>query len=278
MKNIFILSVAFSLMALLVNAPIAEASTIESAVKNLDSSLNQLITAKDEVISGGQLTPEEDLAFRKKVVNNALILSLKEIEDIRAKFDTLKFSDKSVENSIKKQYVGDLGQFEAYYRNLQGKLDKESDVEKIKDAAREAKIYREETYSPVISKALEFILTFQTDKLVSSADIRYGKIETDIKKLERANFIEPGFFGHQMSESKKMISDARDLVDKSKAVVTKAEEKDKSVDEKDAEDTEAKKNITPTPRELCEAALVNLKSGYGIFVDISGSVKKILKL
>jgi len=277
MKNIFILPIAFSLLGLIMITPIAEASTMESAVKNLDSSLNQLITAKDDVISGGQLSPEEDLAFRKKVVNNALILSLKEIEDMRAKFDTLKFSDKSTELSLKKQYVADLGEFEAYYRDLQGKLDKENDVEKIKDAAREAKIYREETYSPVISKALEFILTFQTDKLVSSADIRYGKIENDIKKLERANFIEPGFFGHQMSESKKLISDARNLVDRSKMIVTGAETEDKSED-KNTDDTEIKKNITPTPRELCEAALVNLKSGYSIFVDISGSVKKILKL
>lgn len=276
MKNIFIITIVLGLFGLTAATSVAEASTMESAVQNLNTSLNQLVTAKDDATAGDQLTPEEDLAFRKKVVNDALTLSLKEIEDIRAKLDSLKFSEKSAENAMKKQFIGDLGEFEAYYRDLQGKLDKETDVEKIKDIARGAKAYREETYSPVISKALEFILSFQTDKLVASADVRYGKIETDIKKLEKADFIEPGYFDRQMSESKKLISDARGLVDKAKiAVVKKEEDKPSSADDKNAD---IKKVASPTPRELCEAALVNLKSSYSIFVDISGSVKKILKI
>ena len=150
-------------------------------------------------------------------------------------------------------------------------------MEKIKDMARGAKIYREETYSPIVAKALEFILAFQTDKLVTGADVRYGKIETDIKKLEKADFIRTGFFSREMGESKKLISDARGLVEKAKSEVISPDEGAKE-DASDEKATDAGKEVAPTPRELCEAALVNLKSSYGIFVEISASVKKILKL
>jgi len=251
-----------------------DASVIESAVKNLDSSLSQLVTAKDEVSSEKSLSPEEDLAFRKKVVNDALVLSFGEIEEIKSKLESFKFEEKSRESDLRKGFFADLGEFEASYRDLQGRLDKETDVEKIKDVARYAKEYREETYSPVITNILDFILTFQTNKLAENAGIRYEKIETDIKKLEKAGFIEIGYFGRQMGEARKFISDAKESADKARSIVTKEDSNKEEAE--NSEDIDAK--TPPTPRELCEDALVNLKSGYNTFVDISGSVKKILKL
>jgi hypothetical protein len=269
---IFILLLA----TLITVTPKADASIIESAARNLDSSLNQLITAKDEATAEKTLSPEEDLAFRKKVVNDALILSFKEIEDIKGKLDSLNFEEKSDENKVRGQFFIDLGEFETTYRDLQGRLDKETDVEKIKDIARYAKEYREKAYGPIITEIVDFILAFQTDKLVAGAGIRFGKIETDIKKLERASFIEIGYFNRQMEEAGKLISNAKELVNKAKAMVM--ENDIDQEEEKEEVKEEEEEIVPPTPRELCEAALIDLRSGYGIFVDISNSVKKIIKI
>lgn len=273
MKKNTLLIVSLIIAGSMMSLPQASASTIDSAVKNLNTSLNQFVSAKDDA-SIDRLSPEEDLAFRKKVVSDALTLSLKEIEDIRNKIGTLKLDDKSPEGIVSKQILGDLGEFEAHYRDVRSSLDEENDVEKIKDVARSTKEYRDDAYSPVILKALNLILTFQTDKLVKSADIRYTKIGSDISKLEKANLIKDGAFDKQMGEADKLISGAGSMVEESKDIVLDRN-KDKNID--NIYDAPKDEKIV-SPRELCEAALVNLKSSYGIFIDISSAIKKALKL
>ena len=105
-----------------------QASTIDSAVKSLDSSLNQFVTAKDDA-NGNSLTPEEDLAYRKKVVADALALSLKEISELRGKIDSFDFPEKSAEIDLKKQYLSDLNAFESVYKEFQEKLQEKATQE-----------------------------------------------------------------------------------------------------------------------------------------------------
>jgi hypothetical protein len=81
-----------------------------------------------------------------------------------------------------------------------------------------------------------------------------------------------------MAEAKRMIDGARALVDRSfsiaESIYLPAEEE--SIEPSDGLVVAAEE--IPNSRELCEAAIVNLKSGYGEFVKISASVKKLLKL
>ncbi|MDD5099156.1 MAG: hypothetical protein PHP35_02330 [Candidatus Colwellbacteria bacterium] len=246
-----------------------QASTIESAVKNLDSSLNQFVTAKDD-INGNQLSPEEDLAYRKKVVTDALALSLKEISELRNKLDSFDFSEESTETDLKKQYLSDLDAFESVYKEFRDKLNEGVSVDDVKDIAKRTRDYRDETYTSGTEPILDFVFAFQTNRLADNAEVRHSKIDADIKKLEKANFIEKDYFMRQMTEAGKYISDAKGLVNKAKDMILNPQDNE----DKDSED---ESSSAPTPRELCEAALVNLKSAYSIFVNISGTVKKLIK-
>jgi hypothetical protein len=261
----------------------AFASELSSATENLSASTNQLIEAKDGA-GENALSEEEDIAYRKRVVSDALTLSFKEVESARAKLGSIKLDEESDLGKIKKNILDWLDTQEKYFREAENKLSSEElDLEGIKNLARDIKAHRDENYNKDLGNALNFILALETSKLTDTASDRWNKISSDLQKIEKAGLIKKDLFSAEMAEAKEMINGARALAEKSlsiaKDIYLPAPEEEDAVKTSTVTDkaTVAAEEI-PDSRELCEAAIVNLKSGYGEFVKISASVKKLLKL
>lgn len=271
-----------------------EAATLSPEAKSLDQSVTDLITAKDETAAEEKLSPEEELAYRKKVVDNALSLSLKEVATLRKKIDDLSVEDDA--KDAKKEIILDLDGLEVHYKEARKLAEKIDDIEKIKEMAVTERDYRETKHGIAISRALDFILIFQAEPLIRNAETRYEKIGSDLKRLGRANLISEGKFTREMNEAKDFIANARMLINKARsiAVTVKKEEvaKEKVAAElgesetsligaettpvKKTSNEDASEAASLTSRELSEAAITNLKSGYDAFIKISVSVKKTL--
>jgi len=252
------------------------ASELSSATQSLSASTNQLIEAKDSA-AAGVLSEEEDIAYRKEVVSDALSLSFKEIESAREKLNSYEFEEESDFGKIKKSVLEWLDEQEEWFRDAESKISAEKlSLEEVKDIAKEIKARRDESYNAELANALNFILAIETQKLTNTAGDRWNKISSDLGKIEKAGLIKEGLFSAKMAEAKKMIDGARALVERSlsvtRGIYLPAEEE--SVSDEAAVAAEE----IPSARDLCEAAIVNLKSGYGEFVGISASIKKLLKL
>lgn len=275
----------------LIMPPTAEAAALSPETKSLDQSVTDLITAKDKTTAEEKLSPEEELGYRKNVVDNALSLSLKEVATLREKIEDLSAEEEDVK-AAKKQILSDLDGLEVHYKEARKLAEGIDDIEKIKELAVAERDYRETKHAAVISRSLDFILIFQAEPLIKNAEVRYEKIASDLKKLERANLISEGKFTKEMNEAKDLIANARLLINKARAIaVTVKKEvpaKESTVktdggeinsltaETASVEPPAESASAAATPRELSEAAIINLKSGYDAFIRISVSVKKTL--
>lgn len=254
----------------------AEAADLKSAAKSLDSSLNDLIQAKDDSSSQNKLSEEEDIAYRKKIILSAINLSFKEISSLEEKLKGLSLEEKSDSFVIRTKMLDFLKSADAYYKEAEKNLDgSKVSLEKIKDLAKSIKEYRDGSYDPEVLKMLDFVVIFQTERLIGNTNDRWDKIDSDIKKLDKANLIDAADFAKDMNSAKEGINSAKTLVSKAKTIFIEANKPKEAAsvknEEKIAEDS-------PTPKELCETALVNLKSSYDYFVKTSSGVKKSLKI
>lgn len=264
----------------------ASTSTLSPETKNLDDSVTALIIAKDEIEPGKKLTPEEELSYRKNIIDNALALSLKEVSSIKEKVTGITPANEAFVK-IKAEIISELDELERHYREAKDVALLADTAEKIKKLASEERVYRETVHSATVSRAIDFILVLQTEMLIKNAEIRYEKIASDLKKLERANLIISGRFSKEMGEAKQYIETARALIAKARSAMIPATEEVPNENNEDQEVSDVSANIkekedikeaapSSTSRDLAEAAITNLKSGYDSFIKISVSVKRIL--
>jgi len=296
-------SIALLLMFLI---PVSFASELTSAAEDLDTSVSELIEAKDE-INAEEMPIEEQVLKRKEVVSDALDLSLKEISSIKEKIASAYISEEEEELIAIKEYIINwLENEESYFKGAQDDLDaiEKDNLDAVKELAKDIKLHWEGNYIIEFKKALNFVFTLETSRLTNTAFERWDKISKDLEKIEKARLINEGYFNNEMNEAKKLIEGSRSLLSKALDSIKREynipkEEKElppsdetglKATTFNSAENIEEKQEITeededvleeeslPSPNELCEAAIINLKSGYGEFVKISIAVKKLLKL
>jgi len=284
-KNIL----ALILVGLFAIPSVSSASNLSSVTESLNASTNQLIEAKDGS-AANVLSEEEDINYRKKVVSDAIALSFKEIESTRKKLSSIELDDESDSNKIRLLIIEWLDAQEKYFHEAEDKLSaKNLSLDDVKNIAREIKTYRDENYNNDLISALNFILALETSRLTNVSADRWNKISSDLAKIEGAGLIKKDQFLSEMTEAKKMIDGSRSLSDKALIIIKdlylppieEDSEEDLTQEETEKIDEapiEAKKEKTPSARELCEAAIINLKSAYGEFVKISASLKKLLKL
>ncbi len=236
---------------------------------SLEKSVNELLTAKDSTDSA--LSPEEELKHRKNIVVSASKLALEEIDSFRKKINDLKPTEDYFK-SQKDEFLKILDSLEIHYDSVIKNAEEITEVDKIKELAIIEKNYRETEYVIYSNKILQFILIFQTESLVKSAEIRYEKIGSDLGKLEKANLINANSYSKDMEEAQKSIAASRTWIEKAKTSLTPKEE-EVSVQ---VMTLGKKATATPTTEELRTASIINLKSAYENFIKISTSVKKTL--
>jgi hypothetical protein len=305
----------FSVVSILLscNQAVLAAET-DTNTEDLNQSVNQLIEVKDDKSISETERLDKELEARKQVVKNALTLSLKEISGLETSLKALKSKDERVV-AFQKGSLEYLESAKAFYEEKTELVDSIKDLEEIKSLAQTIKDYRDSGYNAITERINNFLLLNQTDGLIKVAQTRWTKIDADLNKLERGQFISYGYFDANMEKAQKYINDAANLSAEAKEQILKEFEEELKIKEaaesaipaennntpitmlgggageKESSDlknqlsapTSSTEKIEPTetsvvnPKELAEASLTNLKSSYDVFLKISQSVKKILQ-
>ena len=277
---------AFALVMVFVTpsiASIASASTLPAARQNLDESVNRLIEERDSD-SVNNLSEQNNITNRKKVISDVLALSRQEIESVRARLNAARIDRESQLWTVRKIILQWLDSEEKYFKEIEDRLSEELSLNEVKDLAREIQNHRNEKYNANLANALDFIFALRTLRLTDIASNRWDRINSDLQRIERAGLIRVNLFTPEMSEARAMIDKARLLVEKSLVQIeniylpTPEEKPTPLVTEVSDDTTIENKQIAPTVRELCETAIDNLKTGYDAFVRISVTVRRLLRL
>jgi len=275
---------AFALVMVFVTPSITSASTLPATRQNLKESVNRFIEARDSDRENN-LSEQNNIANRKKVISDVLDLSRQEIESVRARLNATRIDRESQLWTVRKIILQWLDSEEKYFKEIEGRLNSELSLNEVKDLAREIQNHRNEKYNANLANALDFIFTLRTLRLTDIASSRWDRISSDLQRIERAGLIRVNLFAPEMSEARAMIYKARSLVEKSLVQIKNIylptpEEKPTPLITEVGDNNAAieDKQTAPTVRELCEEAIDNLKTGYDAFVRISVAVRKLLRL
>ncbi len=276
---------AFILFTAFVNPSIANASIISTVRQNLNESVNQLIEARDD--DGANILSEQNsITHRKKVISDVLALSIQEIISVRNRLNSINIEKGSYSWTIREIILQWISSEEKYFEEIRIRLGGILSPDEVKALAREMQNHRNESFNANLANALDFIFILRTLRLTDIAADRWNKINTDLQRIERAGLIRANTFAPKMLEARERIDEAQTLADKSFALIkniylpTKEESLNPLITEIGQNDEVIieDKQKPPSVRELCEAAMDNLKLGYDEFVKISTSVRRLLRL
>ena len=268
---------------------------VQQAADDVQTSVDELLTVKDtELSEEGRLIGELDA--RKKVLQQVLDLSLKEIEDLSTKlvaFKDLETSDLELRDRFSETFQTYL----LSYQDFQKQLEAAITLDSVKELAKTIKDWREEIYDPTVKEVADFIIVLQGEDFLGVALTRLQKISIDIQKLEKAGFLESGRFNEALKTATANLESADTSFSEAHSLVLL-----KNTPQPEASDESNKQleipldNVSsqplqslppeldepeisqPTPRDFVQRGLNQIKVTYGVFIEISTSVKKALNL
>ncbi len=244
-------------------APLIGALVVISPSALAETPSSTLITADTNT----ELAPEEKLSKAKDDLTKALDLSLKKVDSLKGRLNELNFPALSREEDLKKDALKDLDEYAAYYKKTKTSLEKEDTLDAVKDLAKEVKEYRDTTYTPGVEKIIRFILIFYNEEVLGVANDRLGKIEADVKKLDKLGVIKEGDFRGKLDEAIGLLKEAADLQGDAKKIILGT-----------ASSTDSEKEKKLSTKDMIEKSLNNVKTVYDIFLELNQNVKKALGL
>ena len=214
-----------------------------------------------------ELAPEEKLGKAKEDLTKALVLSLKKVDSLKGRLNELNFPALSREEELKNEALHDLDEYAAYYNKTKGDLEKKDNLDEVKGLAKEVKEYRDTTYTPGVEKIIRFILVFYNEDVLGVANDRLGKIEADVKKLDKLGVVEGGAFRGKLDEATNLLKEAAKLQGEAKKIILGT-----------ASSTDSEREKKLSTKDMIEKSLNNVKTVYDIFLELNQNVKKALGL
>lgn len=228
-----------------------------------ESTSSTLLSVDLLSVDSASLAPEEKLAKAKEDLVRALDLSLKKVESLKSRLNELNFPEDSREQALKNGALGNLDTYAEYYLNAKENLDKKGSLDEVKDLAKEIKEYRDTTYTPGVERTVRFILVFYNEEVLGVANDRFSKIGADIKKLDKLGVVSEGDFREKLDEVTSLLKEAADLQGEAKKIIL-------------ATSTDPGKSEEPSAKDMIEKSLNNVKTVYGIFLELNQLVKEAL--
>ena len=250
------------------------------------------------------LSDAERFALAKEGLTQALSLSVDKVDELTANLEGYFFEKGSRESELKQSFLDKLSAYRAYYSEKDLEAEELDTLEGVQALAKEVRNYRDEVYTPDAEKIVQFTLIFHTEELISLAKDRAQKISADVDKLEMLGFIEDGTFDGQLNDVASLLTEAEDLRNQAKeaalalpedgSATTTATTSDEievststvgavATNIETASSTATTNEETPTEemqayeqQQPLEKSLNDIKAVYGIFLDISGSVRATL--
>lgn len=260
-KHIYIAPVVLGMMLI----PQTALAAGDEAIQPVEKSLETLVTIRDDDTLPQAEKEQKELEARKAVLKEALSLSLQETKDLITRLEELSFEEDSKEAGMRDAFIGALRSYAAYYEQQIVKVDGTRSSSEVKALAQEVRSYRETIHNPNTQRIVNFVLVFRNESLLSVARTRHSKIASDINKLEKKGFIEPGTFDERLAEARLDLDDAAALYTTARKEV---------LDEQTAGSTEGEER--PATRETISASFDKIKEAYAIFLGISKEVRTIL--
>lgn len=235
---------------------------------------------------------DESIAIRRRSVAGAIGLSFQEISSARARINAANIDEKSNLWTVRETILEWLSSEEDYFKKAEMRLNADNlTLEEVKNIATDIKKHRSDTYDNNLANALDFIFALEVSRLTDVANDRWHRINTDIQRIERAGLIRRNFFAAEMAKARMMIDGAKTLSQRALVlseniyILQTQEEQNQNIENvKPAEEkpTSSEQEIVKEEalsiRELCEAAIVNIRLGYEEFVKISSAVRRIMRV
>lgn len=266
----------FILWGFLITPASAASSPVEKTVESVKEQINSLINAKDVD------TKEEDtLDLRKDILTKAIDISIEEAKDLKTKLGDIKENEEQKADWVKKS-IEKLDEIISYYQSQKKIIEKNEfeSIDDVKNLAQEVKEWRQENAKKPIAEIHEYFLLREQRSAIDTAETRYIKIKADIEKLERLKM--------NVEEAKKLLERSYGKIRESRDYLTIAnnafwnkvltEEKSvmKTLATDEKTDTSIEKEDTKT-QELVKDSLGKIKEAYQVYIEISNSVRKLLK-
>ncbi len=180
---------------------VAQTLDVQKALDDTKESLGDLVTAKDE-------DSPLNVALRIETFKKVVELSLSEAKDFKIKLLVLDDIDDEALLAWKERMVTALNEAIAYYETQRAYIKENGlfiDLEEIQTIAVDFKAWRETYYLPVYGQIQVFLFIQKEDRILAIAQSRWGKIEQDLAKLERAGL-------NGIDELRELLSAAGDYI------------------------------------------------------------------
>ena len=281
------------------SAQAEETKGVQKAYENAKQYLDDLVTAKDE-------NQADDLGLRVETFRQVLDLAKAEAKDFEFKLITID-KDETFE-AWKKEIMDSLTKDMVFIDSQKELLSdiKSIDLAKVKEIAKDFKIWRDGEYLPLASQIQDFLLVKQEAKAVQTAQARLQKITADIKNIKQSKITDSKDIKNFLDKSRVLINQAAELNKKAADAFT---ERYMSVENASSTEaiatstiatstvsipilnlaTSSVSNSTSSPadisapspivsiKDLVRSSLDKIKESYRGFVDISNLVRKLLK-
>ncbi|HDY73150.1 MAG TPA: hypothetical protein ENH86_01085 [Candidatus Jorgensenbacteria bacterium] len=247
---------------------VAQTLDVQKALDDTKESLGDLVTAKDE-------DSPLNVALRIETFKKVVELSLSEAKDFKIKLLVLDDIDDEALLAWKERMVTALNEAITYYETQHAYIKENGlsiDLEEIQTIAADFKAWRETYYLPAYGQIQVFLFIQKEERILAIAQSRWGKIEQDIARLERAGL-------NGIDELRELLSAAGDYILLSKQEYSAAAETfaytytapfltTSTIEESEATSTDTtiqmlETTITPTSSDILDTSEPRLQENVG---------------
>lgn len=237
--------------------------------------------ANDATLTGAEKS-EKELYTRKEALTKIFALTLLEDQELKNKLVSLQNLSPEHEE-VRSLLLNIFTENENAYRVMKKRLDEAAALEDVKQLAADFKNWRNAVYNPKVEQIVAFVLVFQQDKTLITAEGRFRRIKADLEKLEKAKLIKKEDFDMLLQKSLLHVTLARELNNRAqRMVITNMKEELVLADDQTQQILSATEPAAPgeeqNPKDLAGQSIDQIKLAYKNFLEIGKIVlKKIAK-
>ena len=271
--------------------PVLAASLTIGDVNSINDKVDELNTIRDDNSISAPEKDVKEFQAQQDILNGVIDLSENEVSSAKDQLNKLpEFNKDSAEQKLQSEYLTNLDTYNAYFESEREKIETAASIDDLKNIASDIKTYRSNGYDDSLQNMVTFTLLYYSSDITTTAKTRLDKITSDIVKLQNAGLVKKSFDASSIDKAAGLISDATKLQEQAKALILEPVQV-KDATDITSTDTEAVTKTTdaattgtdttivpPTPRDLIENSINDIKNAYNVFLQISKDVRSALGL
>ena len=258
-----------------------EQESLNSLLQNIAAKVGQISTIAENPDLPAEEKELEETRIRKEALSLIFDLTLLEDEGLKNKLNDLDNLNKD-QDKIREKLLVIFTENENAYKEMRKRLAEAETLEEVKNLASDFKNWRGAVYNPKVEKVVSFVLIFRQKQILDIAWQRLEKIKADLERLEVAGLIKSEETEEFLLNAILDLETAQKLNQQAEGSLTSIITNELDPKKSGLADLESIKEddeeTPPTPRELVEQSLDNIRAAYGNFIKIGKLVKEKLSL